>query len=71
MQLDTTKRLVSKALCLGLLGAFLSTAGCSSSTASGSKTEDPAIKSMRESMESYKTKGQQHKQVHSASQKRH
>jgi hypothetical protein len=70
MRFDVTKMPVSAALCLGLLAAFLTTAGCSE-PASGSKSDSPALKaSMQKSVEIYKSKVQQVKKGHQAGVKR-
>jgi hypothetical protein len=56
MRVNATRMPASSALRLGLLAGFLAAAGCSD-TASGNKSDDPALKSsMQKSMDMYKSK---------------
>jgi hypothetical protein len=71
MRADVTKLPVLAALRLSVLAAFLTAAGCSE-TASGNKSDDPALKaSTKKSMELYRAKTQQLKKSNPANSKQH
>ncbi len=70
MRVHVTRITASSALRLGLIAGFLAAAGCSD-TASGNKSDDPALKaSMQKSMDIYKSKTQAKKGSPSTSKPR-
>ncbi len=70
MRIQVRRIWISAALSLGFVVASFITAGCSE-TASGNKTDDPALKAaMQKSTEIYKSKTQQVKKTNKSSFKR-